>query len=60
MAFSDVDGLSVPVRVLFDRGSQLSYITEKLQNQLRLKPVKIEKLHLILSAHVVIRPKLAM
>ena len=46
MAFSDVDGFSVSVRVLFDSGSQLSYITERLQNQLQLKPVKIEKLHL--------------
>ena len=46
MASSDINGSSVPVRVLFDSGSQLSYITEKLQNQLHLNPVKIEKLHL--------------
>ena len=44
MAYRDIDGSSVPVRVLFDSGSQLSYITDKLQTQLQLKPVKIEKL----------------
>ena len=46
MASSDVDGSSIPVRVLFDSGSQLSYITERLQDQLRLKPLRFEKLHL--------------
>ena len=34
------------VRVLFDSGSQLSYVSEKLQRQLKLKPIRIEKLHL--------------
>ena len=46
MAFSNSSGPFIPVRVLFDSGSQLSYITEKLQSQLSLKPIKIEKLHL--------------
>lgn len=46
MEFSEVDGSSVPVRVLFDSGSQLSYVTERLQDRLRLKPIRIEKLHL--------------
>jgi len=36
----------VTVRILFDSGSQLSYVTERLKGQLRLKSVKIEKLHL--------------
>jgi len=35
-----------PVYVLFDSGSQLSYISEKLQCQLKIKPTRIEKLHL--------------
>ena len=46
MASRDIDGSSIPVRVLFDSGSQLSYITERLQDQLHLKPFKFEKLHL--------------
>ena len=36
----------VTVRILFDSGSQLSYVTKRLKGQLRLKSVKIEKLHL--------------
>ena len=46
MASSDVNGSSIPVRVLFDSGSQLSCITERLQDQLHLKPFRLEKLHL--------------
>ena len=46
MASRDINGSSIPVRVLFDSGSQLSYITERLQNQLHLKPFRFEKLHL--------------
>jgi len=38
--------LSRPVRVLFDNGSQPSYITEVAQSQLKLKPVQKERLHL--------------
>ena len=45
MVCATPDGPSVPVRVLFDNGSQLSYVTVTLQRQLGLKPV-IEKLHL--------------
>ena len=40
MAYSDIDGSSVPVRVLFNNNSQLSYINDKLQTQLQLKPIK--------------------
>ena len=46
MASATAGGTSVPVRVLFDNGSQLSYVTERLQRQLNLKPTRIEKLHL--------------
>ena len=46
MASRDINGSSIPVRVLFDSDSQLSYITERLQDQLHLKPFKFEKLHL--------------
>ena len=45
-ASASAGGASVPVRVLFDNGSQLSYVTERLQRQLNLKPTRIEKLHL--------------
>ena len=41
----------VTVRILFNSGSQLSYFTERL----RLKQVKIEKLHLNMSAHATIQ-----
>ena len=46
MAFGDLDKQSVPARVLFDNGSQLSYVTEHLMKQLNLKPTKVEKIHL--------------
>ena len=36
----------MPVRILFNGGSQLSYVTNRLQHQLHLKPTRIEKLHL--------------
>ena len=42
---------AVPVRVLFDNGSQLSYVTETLQRQLGLTPMKIENLHLNTLGH---------
>ena len=45
-ASASAGGTSVPVRVLFDSGSQLSYVTERLQRQLSLKPTRIEKLHM--------------
>jgi len=45
-AFADLDGSSVPVRILFASGSQLSYVTERLQQQVHLKPMKFERLHL--------------
>ena len=46
MAFSEESKQPVPVRVLFDSGSQMSYVTENLQRKLNLKPVKVERLHL--------------
>ena len=51
MVSATPDGPSVPVRILFDNGSQLSYVTEALQRQLGLKLVKIEKLHLNTFGH---------
>ena len=45
------NGPSVPVRVLFDSGSQLSYVTERVQRQLNIKSTKIEKLHLNTFGH---------
>lgn len=50
-AFASPNGPSVPVRVLFDNGSQLSYVTETLQRRLNLKPMKIETLHLNTFGH---------
>ena len=46
MAFGDLSKQLVPARVLFDNGSQLSYVTEHLMTQLNLKPTKVEKIHL--------------
>ena len=37
---------AIPVRVLLDNGSQLSYVTTSLQSRLRLAPIHQEKLHL--------------
>ena len=37
---------STPVRVLFDNGSQRSYVTNNLKSNLNLKPYKTETLHL--------------
>ena len=42
---------SSPVHILFDSGSQLSYITERLRQQLNLKPTRIEKLCLNTFGH---------
>ena len=44
-AFS-VGNLTVPVRILFDNGSQRSYITEKLKGKLSLTPIRQETLYL--------------
>ena len=46
MAFGESDSQSVPARILFDNGSQMSYISEQLQKQLNLRPVRVEKIHL--------------
>ena len=37
---------SVPVRILFDNGSQRSYVTDNLKSKLGLKPSSFETLHL--------------
>ena len=37
---------SKPVRILFDTGSQRSYVTNDLAKQLKLTPLKRETLHL--------------
>lgn len=37
---------SIPVRILFDTGSQRSYFKSSLQRQLKLEPIKTETLHL--------------
>ena len=44
-AFS-VGNSTVPVRILFDNGSQRSYITKKLKVKLSLTPIRQETLHL--------------
>ena len=46
MASGKEGGASVNIRILFDTGSQRSYVTEALCSRLRLKPVKKERLHL--------------
>jgi len=45
------------VRVLFDSGSQRSYITEDLCHSLRLKAVQAEKLHLNTFGDIRFKPK---
>ena len=50
-ASASTSGPSVPVRILFDNGSELSYITERLQRQLNLKSTRVEKLHLNTFGH---------
>ena len=37
---------AVPIRLLMDNGSQLSYITTSLQSKLKLEPIRRERLHL--------------
>ena len=38
----DVNGQTVPVRVMLDGGSQRSYITNDLKTRLGLKPMQVE------------------
>ena len=45
-AFAKNGARSIPVRVLFDTGSQRSYITNSVQAKLKLEPIKKETLHL--------------
>ena len=42
----DVNGQTVPVRVMLDGGSQRSYITNDLKTRLGLKPMLVETIHL--------------
>ena len=46
VAFNDDTGRTINVRVLFDTGSQRSYVTDTLVSRLNLKPLKKEKLQL--------------
>ena len=46
LASNDTGSKSVNVRILFDTGSQRSYVTDSLVRQLNLKPQKREKLQL--------------
>jgi len=46
MALANPAGPFVLVHGLFDSDSQLSYVTERLQKELHLRPTKIEQLNL--------------
>ena len=46
IAFNEDNSKSSHVRILFDNGSQRSYITNNLKSKLNLKPMKTETLHL--------------
>ena len=45
-AINEENSKSTEVRILFDNGSQRSYVTSNLMSRLKLKPVKTETLHL--------------
>ena len=46
IAFNEDNSKSSHVRILLDNGNQRSYITSNLKSKLKLKPMKIETLHL--------------
>ena len=46
IAFNEENSKSSHVRILFDKGSQRSYITSSVKSKLNLKPMKTETLHL--------------
>ena len=46
VAYNEANSRSIPVRVLFDNGSQRSYITDNIRSRLGLAPVSKEKLKL--------------
>ncbi|XP_068757562.1 uncharacterized protein [Montipora capricornis] len=46
IAFDEDNSKSTYVRILFDNGSQRSYVTSSLKSRLNLKPIKTETLHL--------------
>ena len=46
VALNDTNNKSTMIRVLFDSGSQRTYITESLKTKLNLKPISRERLHL--------------
>ena len=49
VAYNPETGFSTKVRILFDRGSQRSYIIDQLCSRLKLTPVHVEKPHLGVS-----------
>jgi len=57
IAGNETDRRETHVRVLFDSGSQRSYITEDLCHSLRLTPVQSEKLHLNTFGDTRFKPK---
>ena len=46
MAFNEDNSKSTQVLILFDNGSQRSYVTSNLKSRLNLNPIKTETLHL--------------
>lgn len=46
LAANESTGRSANVHILFDTGSQRSYVTDSLTNRLKLKPLGKERLHL--------------
>ena len=46
VAVNETNSRKIPVRVLFDNGSQRTYITSNLRTKLNLKPTTTEILHL--------------
>ena len=46
MARGTSNSMAVPVRILFDGGSQRSYITKDLRDRLGLSPKRVETLNL--------------
>ena len=46
VAYNEANNRSIPVRVLFDNGSQRSYITDHIRSRLGLAPVSKERLKL--------------
>jgi len=60
LASNDRTGREVTARVLFDTGSQWSYITDSQANQVRLKSLGKEQLHLNTFGIITSNAKLVM